>query len=293
MTPLLEFLDENHISWREGGTHSHVRHGWIGLQCPWCKSSSWHLGIRLTDGYTSCWKCGAHRLGDVLKELSDEPWSAIKPVVSALHRHSGKHQKPRAEQVEIPKGVGPLLPAHRQYLKSRGFNPSELSRIWGVQGIGLAGHLSWRIFIPIKVQGQTVSWTTRAIGNQGQRYVSASPNQETISHKKILYGADLVPGHTVIICEGPADVWAIGPGAVATFGIVPSNEQIEELYSYPVRVVCYDSEPDAQRRANKLCERLGSEVGGQTFKIIMETGKDPGEASHDEITSLRTRFGLK
>ena len=296
MNTLQQFLDECHVSTMTGGNHKHVRHGWLGLQCPWCHTTSWHLGIRLADGHTTCWRCGGHRLADVLITVSGQPWSAVLPVVKEVQKRTGiaGTRVKSSGRLKLPKGITPLGRAHKLYLKDRGFNPDDIQDKWDVQGLGLESPLSWRLFIPVKINGQTVSWTTRSIGSADPKYISASPDAESVPIKSTLYGADLVPGHVIVVVEGPADAWAIGPGAVAVFGLNVSLTQLAEIQSYPVRVVCFDSDDDAQRRADQLCRRLDQsyETSGETHQVQLETGSDPGDADHDEILELRKRFGL-
>ena len=204
-----------------------------------------------------------------------------------------KRPQPTSSMVKLPPGVGEFQKSHLKYIRERGFDPQYLYDTWGVRGIGLNPKLSWRLFIPIHVQKRVVSWTTRSIAaNSDRRYISASPEEEAVPHKTILYGADLVPGGTIIVVEGPADAWRIGPGAVATFGLSMSLQQVREIGSYPRRVLCFDNEPGARRRAVELAERTFSHLPGETLVVSLETGKDPGCAEPQEVQELRTKVGL-
>lgn len=161
-----------------------------------------------------------------------------------------------------------------------------MKRLWCLQGIGIAARLSWRIYIPIHYQGEVVSWTTRAIGKHVQpRYLSAGPEQESVSHKSILYGGDYVR-NAVIVCEGPTDVWRIGPGAVATLGTSYSRSQMLEISKVPIRAVCFDMERPAQKRATKLVEELRA-FPGLTMRIELETANDVADADEDEVAEIR------
>jgi DNA primase len=193
-----------------------------------------------------------------------------------------------AGKLKIPPGVGLLAKAHRKYLQGRGFDPDRIARLWGVQGIGIAARYSWSLFIPIQYRGETVSWTTRSIGDKGKRYSNAPVAEEAIPAKELLYGNDLAR-QCIIIVEGPADAWAIGPGAVATMGLNYTPAQLNKMIKYPVRVVCFDSETQAQWRANRLADEL-ARYSGETHRVKLETGKDAAEADSDEIAELRKRF---
>lgn len=183
------------------------------------------------------------------------------------------------------------IPAYWDFLVDRRFDPDEISEYWGVKGTLPGTQYQWRLWIPIQdVHGQVVSWTTRTIGQdtEAQRYISANPEQEATPHKHLLYGAHRAVS-TVVVVEGPTDVWAIGPGAVATFGTSFTPQQVSALSKYPVRIVCYDNEPLAQRQARKLCRELMA-FPGTTENVVLETGSDPGDASDAELMELRSHY---
>jgi DNA primase len=181
-----------------------------------------------------------------------------------------------------------MLPVHRKYLSNqRRLDPDEIAQLWGVQGIGLAAEYAWRLWIPVYHFGEVVSWTTRAIGT-GMRYLHAPPEQESVPIKSVLYGSDLVR-HAVIICEGPIDAWTIGPGAVATCGLGYTREQLIKLSQFSVKVVCFDSEFQAQKRARRLARQL-QVFPGETYVVELQTGKDPNEADRREIMELRKTY---
>jgi len=62
------------------------------------------------------------------------------------------------------------------------------------------------------------------------------------------------------------------------------------LSRYPVRGVCFDSEPAAQRRAHELVDLL-SAFEGETFNIQIDS-KDPGCATDSEVATIRKTLGL-
>lgn len=281
-----EVFDDLKVPYREAGEHHHTRPGWIQLDCPLCgkDSGGFHLGYNLSLKYFNCWKCGGLYFPKVLEALG-LPYGKAKEVHRSVDAAALSRIVRERTTLKEPAGVGDMLPAHREYLEGRGFSPDKLSRIWGLKGIGLAHRLGWRIYIPITHQGVQVSWTTRAIGDRAAlRYISASPEQESMSHKRAVYGADLCH-HSIVVCEGPADAWAIGPGAGATFGTSFSSSQVKIMSRFPFRFICFDSSKDAQRRAEGLADQL-SVFPGSTQNVTLDA-KDPGEASRKEIRLLR------
>jgi len=284
-TDILKQLD---IPFKTEG-HHHCRPGWIQLDCPFCGKGSqkWHLGYSLEMNYLNCWRCGSHPLTTTLVEITGQPFAECKKLLQQIETVKVKKKKAKGKLI-IPKGVEALSRPHKSYLKKRGFIPTELELLWKIQGIGITSKLSWRIFIPIFYHGKMVSWTTRSISNWAgnlPRYFSASAKEESMPHKSLLYGEDNVISQTIIITEGPFDVWKIGPGAVATLGTGYSKEQLIKMTNYHKRIICFDSDTEAQRRARKLGDDL-SAFPGTTFNVLLDA-KDAGSANRKQIERLR------
>lgn len=288
---IIDILEKYRIPFRRHGEDKNVRQGWIGMACPFCgrPEDKRYLGYNLEQNFFSCWSCGYLKSINVVSALSGESIGRCREMLGRLEQTEPAPERVRG-RLEFPGHIQPLeyAPAHRDYLRRRGFNVDELIQLWRLQAIGISARLTWRIFIPIIWHGEPVSWTTRAIGNVEPRYISALPSEESIHHKHIVYGGDYVR-HAVVIHEGPADVWATGPGAVATFGIGFSPEQVLWLSQIPLRYVCLDAEDAAQRRALQLCDQLGG-FPGETYNVVLDA-KDAGSASQKERRKLRELLG--
>lgn len=277
---LIKILNDYGIEYRIGGSHKNVRDGWIGLDCPWCgpQTQRFHLGINLIGRpHASCWSCGTHRAVEVFQVLG-LPTSLLGELEAAP-----VPIRPKGS-LSVPHGTGSLMRQHRRYLQGRGFDPDELVRLWDLRGIGIAPRLGWSIWIPIVMHGEIVSWTTRSLVDSGSRYVSARPEEENIPIKETLYGWDYVQ-HAVVIVEGPADAWRIGPGTVATFGVNVSDEQVRLLSSVPYRMICFDNDEAGDRRADDLAERLLYSEG-ETYVAKLDSA-DAGSATPQEVSELR------
>ena len=291
---LTDLLNELSIHYCLPGQHHHVREGWVGVDCPWCPTprgdkGKYRLGIEVSSGRTNCWTCGKHSLVSALHEISKVHFNQIKKLLEGVElrklRPDDKFRNQAAGKLLLPKGVGPLGNPHMDYLRSRGFDPTTVEKLWDIGGIGLASKLQWRIFIPITLNDETISWTTRSISDQHRRrYVSASPAEELVHFKDSCYGIDLVRT-TAIIVEGPTDVWRIGPGAVALYGLNFTPAQVDLLRRFPHKVVCFDNEYEAQKRARELCETL-SLFPGKVTNVCLDA-EDPGSADVTEIKRLR------
>jgi len=279
-----ELLDEYNIPYRTEGT-PHCRPGWINIDCPFCgkNTQKFHMGYSIQGNYCSCWRCGWQPLIKVVAEITNTAYKQAAKLIGGLTSHTIYTQKKHGK-IQEPKSVGPLQKPHKLYLKKRGLDWRALQSRWDVKGIGIASQMSWSIFIPIHLHGNTVSWTTRAIGNRDAKYMSAPREKETICHKDLLFGEDYV-SNTIIVTEGPFDVFKIGPGAVATFGMIATANQIAKMIKYPRRFICFDNEPEAQKRAKRLCDDLGV-FKGDTYNIRL-TSNDAGDSSPEEIRDLQ------
>ena len=226
---------------------------------------------------------------DALSEASGRPWWEVKQLLGGLVRSTGPEQEKAGGTLILPDRLGPLLPVHRRYLEGRGLDPDVMEQEHGFRGIGLALKLAWRVWIPIRLHGKTVSWTTRSVVPDAEvRYVNARTNQEAIKAKHLLYNEDLC-GHAIIVVEGCMSAVKVGKGCVATMGVNVTDRQVARIASKPVRAICLDAQPQAQARARELCRRLAP-FPGVTVNVVLESAKAPDDASEEELNELRRRF---
>lgn len=283
---ITDVLEELGLDYRRPHEHHHVRGTFVGIDCPLCSPGSQSFKLGLNPPAATCWSCGRQALAWVLHLASNRPYGQVKDLLGGLARgEPAPNVRPRGRLV-LPGGLRELseLPAHRRYLRSRGVDPEYAAQVWGVKGIGLAPRLCWRLWLPVELNGKTLSWTTRSIGEDPMRYVSAAPDEEAVPRNELLYGESLA-GHAVLVVEGPLDAVRVGPGAVATMGLKVSPAQVSRLARFPLRFVCLDNEPGAQRAARRLCEELGGHPGRTS--LVELDAKDPGEASERELRQLR------
>lgn len=80
------------------------------------------------------------------------------------------------------------------------------------------------------------------------------------------------------------DAVAIGPNAVATLGKSLTRDQIVKISKYPRRIICFDSEDEAQEQAKELAGYL-SLYSGVTDTVCLDA-PDPATAPRKEINSL-------
>lgn len=289
-----QLMKEHRIPVAQPGSHHHVRDGWIGIDCIYCSpgSGKYRMGFRLDYKYVSCWICGKHSLYETLLNLLDiSAKEAYQLATDIKGERPAKHEATAQRQgkLQAPGGLTGLAPPHLRYLISRRLDPEKTAKEWLIQGLSIAGRLSWRLWIPIQYRGETVSWTTRSLSDKNpDRYISAKPEEEAVHHKSLLYGEDNCR-HAIVIHEGPIDVWTTGPGAVGTLGVDYTQSQYLKMLRFPVRAVCFDNEPEAQRRARKLADQLSGHPG-ETCNIVLESGKDTNSADPAEVEMIRQKF---
>ena len=138
----MDFVDlmrDLRVPTKESG-HHHCRDGWVQIDCPFCRTiDKWHLGYSKERGSINCWRCGTHSLASVIMELTHcEFRDAIRYIKKLDRVRFDKVSKPTGK-LKLPKGVGELLPAHRKYLKKRGFDPDTVAKQWNVERDWTAG----------------------------------------------------------------------------------------------------------------------------------------------------------
>jgi hypothetical protein len=280
------FLKDCKVDLKRPGEHHHATSGRVQIDCPFCSPDTKRFRLGLTPFWASCWTCGPHYASQILRLVTGQSYDLIKQF------QKDSDPLPRSERLPgkltIPLGVGVLKYAHKQYLRGRDFDWRSIRHKYGIRGIGaLNPRFPWCIWIPITFNHQIVTWTTRTIDDTVEpRYISAFPHEGVVDIKKILYGEDWC-AHSILVTEGPINVWRIGAGAVGTFGTEYSPAQVFRIARYAKRYICFDSNPEAQKVAKRLCNELAALDDKPTINIKLDSGKDPAEASDKEVKQLR------
>lgn len=297
-----DFLVDNNIPYLAEG-HKHCQSGWIQIICPFCSGNpGWHLGFHLEENFWNCWRCGFHSLYEIIETLSvdlqDDPKATLARYSGRpKHRNKDPYQRVQSGSTcSLPAGSGSLSLPAKQYLRGRGFGPVAMQKQWQIQSTGPFGPYKHRIMIPIYLGGHLVSYQGRDItGKSELKYKACAMEREIIHHKHILYGLDQVPFDTIVIVEGILDAWRLGPGAVATFGIKTTAQQVKLMLRYPRRIILFDNptkDPQAGPEAEKLAAIL-SQKPGVTEIIDLHEWPDPGEMPVEEATKLMVSVGAR
>jgi hypothetical protein len=285
------------------GDHKHSRPGWVNVACPFCTGhAGYHLGYEESNQRFRCWRCGFKRTLDVIARLAGEDERGAKRL---YRQYQGRpvHPDPpelrvqrraKPTSVKLPTGTAPMTKRHRDYLHKRGFDPDQLERDYDLQGTGPVGPYKFRIIIPVHYQGRVVTYQGRDITGRrgGDKYRACRETEEARSIRECLYGLDRCrDGHPVVVVEGATDVWRLGRGAVATFGIQFSAAQVRLLAKFRVRYILFDAEEEAQNQAQRLANAL-SGFGGVTEIVTLDDGEDPADLSPVDAGSLMGVLGM-
>lgn len=243
----------------------------------------------------NCWRCGSHSIYQYLTVVLRGKNASVKQLLaiySSKITYLPKQKKPRRRRPRKPPHMEQLCKTHRRYLKQRGFNPAKLSREWDLMGTkGVSDRWSWRVIAPIYNADWTrVAYTGRALHPDTRPKWKMSNNEEMSEDpKRLLYGIEKVRDR-VLIVEGVSDVWRMGPGAVAVFGIDWKVEQAFQLKSFQHRFIMFDPEEKAQDQARQLAHWLAP-FPGET-EIISELQTDPGGMKQGEADKIMRELGF-
>lgn len=282
--------------------HRHAHTGWINTPCPFCSNlpgsnPGYHLGWNLNEEYYSCYRCGWHSPVKTISELTgldlNKTYSIIKEYGTVFYQEI---KKPEKQKFQEPSFLDKLTEHHKAYLKSRGFNPDKLEKVWGLKSTSPISkldkyHYSNRIYIPYRWNGITVSFDTRIPKNVGKeipKYLACPEIYEDIDHKSIPYcNADALRDFGVVV-EGTTDVWKIGEKkGLATSGIQYTHKQVHligTMFKGKKLAVWFDGETQAQVQAKKLIALFQSTYNIDAFNI--KTEDDPGSFDQNKIKRI-------
>jgi DNA primase len=179
-------------------------------------------------------------------------------------------------------------------LEQRGFNPDELVNEWSLSstdGRETDKNWRWRIVVPIYMAHRLVSYVGRTIGHRMDKYRAAPKEWRSLNPHDTLYGLDKVCGNTVVVMEGPADVWRWGPGAVALFGDQSSLSQRILLRRFRRAIIMLDGDDAGKTAGEKLAWQM-SGFGMEVQQAILPDGLDPGQLDSGQVQELKKDLGL-
>ena len=274
--------------------HKHTQGGWMNFPCPFCAGNEgYHLGWDERVDRFNCWRCGFHKHTEVIASLlrigeseAVKVWKQYqgRPVKRSELKIESKADRGRV--VHLPAGATDLKAIHRRYLKGRKFDPKKLAEIWGLKGTNYTGPYKFRVIAPIHLDGELISYQGRDITDRSElKYKACRQENERVPHQDSLYGIDKVSGDSVVIVEGITDVWRLGPGAVATFGIDFTKAQVLLMKRFKRRFVFFDTADSQARAQARLLAREISAWKGEV-EIVEADYADPGSMPQKKADRL-------
>lgn len=287
-------LIDHNIPFATEGQHS--TEGWVNVHCPFCAGSrEFHLGLNEDGRAAHCWRCGSHPIIDALSHILELPPSRVRSLLQEYRINiTRKRVEPKVAifPLKFPSPNSRLTSYYKRYLERRNFDPRELEAEWEIRQTGPVSTLdgipySHRILIPIRWNGEVVTFQARDITEKSpQKYLACPKRREKIHHKDILYGKQEAWRNPrgIIVVEGVTDVWRLGRYAAATFGIKFKMEQVLQLSKVNDRFfIIFDEEPQAQKQAKELATKLKA-LGKQAY--IQKIDGDPGEMKPEDAKHL-------
>lgn len=284
-------LDEANIPYREQGKN--VGQGWIGVCCPFCADTGFHMGINLDSKSISCWKCGT--TGNILKLLAAITGS-FKDGLRLTEKIAGKTLYHKKEiqieneniEVQFPKGaIQGLQDAHKNYLKkARRMNPLYLADTYNLYSTGPKSNMPNRIIVPVVYRYRLITYTTISVEEKPTvRYWHCPNDKSLVFIKHFLYNIETVK-HRAFVVEGIFDTWRMGNETVCTFGVKPTEQQIRLLSQIQNVYVVFDGDVPGYTGARNLAEKLSAFTNVQIVEL--PKGTDPDTLSRADINLIKS-----
>jgi len=176
------------------------------------------------------------------------------------------------------------LPADHEalaYVSSRGYNPLLLEKYLGLGWIPDSSTpiLRNRLYIPVYQNGKLYGYQARIIREDPERRKQKYVNPVGMRKSRLLYNLDTAKlQNAVVICEGPIDVWSVGPSGVAIFGSDCSFEQLNMIgENFNGKLIAIALDGDAVCKAESLFHKVQHIAPRSTVVRMNLTGEeDPG-----------------
>ena len=293
-----EYLDSRGISYDPPGSKNVGRNS-IGIACPFCgdheDTGNNHLGIKLDTKQWNCWICGAGRgkgfLSLVVK-LENCSYSQAETILRPFtHSDRGLIEISNTELLSASQGAfqlpfevqNGLLPLHKKYLKSRGFDPEYIFRKYHLRCVGnISKRWKFRLIAPVYFHHRMVSFVAADImRTRKDKYKNCPIKESIIPVNHTIYNVDTA-FNSILIVEGLTDVWNIGDGCGALYRKYATIQQLKILSSFDRVFIMLDAD------ALEASERLANDLAGFTDTEIIELDSgDPAEMKADDVKHLR------
>lgn len=287
MLNIIQLYNDYNIDYTTYGKNT--TEGWVNTTCvnPFCNDFSNHLGYNIESNYFYCWKCGYHSTYQILSWLLPNEnvdhlmfQYSVRGLILSNLKKSEQYKKP--DSIKLPGKK--LLRRHRQYLRSRNFDPDYLIEKYRILGTDYFGDYKNRIIVPIYFKEQLVGYQGRDITGKYARYKHCKKEDMVVNMHDILYNYDECKDNWVIVTEGIFKVWRLGKNVVATFGKNYSSSQVNLLNKFKTVFVFFDPDIPGQKEAKKLVKDLDCVGIEEVYNIVND--KAPDDMNEKEVENF-------
>ena len=282
--------------------------------CPWCSDTRHRLYINHrwfeNRHMANCFNETACTRGEIgrmrLDQLHLWLFNTSSPVSLPVHNRVMTHEQITAlTEIRPPErcvALSALSEGHQalNYITQRGYNPKILEKYLGVGWITEEAipNNRERIYIPVFQNGKLMGYQGRIITDDPLKKKQKYINPPGMKKSMLLYNLDNAKSqNVVVICEGPIDVWSVGPSGVDIFGSDCSQGQLDligEFFNGKVIAIALDG--DASYKADALVDKVQhSAPRSVVIKIPMASKEDP-DSLRDELwrrlQSIATNMGV-
>lgn len=239
------------------------RRGWLKSDCPYCGDHK--FGVNLSQNRTNCFKCGNHP-APIQLVMDLEYLNSVPETLLYLKSFEGVEfyeEKVEAYQLKeavtlpegyhnIKRGNNTLAKAARSYVKKRGFDVDQLSRMgWGY--VDKPGKYFGYLIMPFYIGGRVVYFNARKYMGDGPKFNNPLVEDFGLGKNMLIYNIDsLVMYKTIYAVESVMNARTIGDNAIALGGKKVSNYQKNVIIKSPCEKVIIGLDDDAIEDAIKL-----------------------------------------
>ena len=287
----IKWLESEHIDYTESG--SNLGKNWIGVCFPFCPDGDdgYHLGINKTHKGINCWRCKTKgtiaKL--ILKYNLDLKQTLENFQGGAPHKIIQTANKIYAQTCHLPKRAKTIiLPQHKKYLLSRGYNPTELFNEYKLLSVGVDVEWGYRLIIPFYYRKKLLTFIGRDVSDAAKiRYKAEHIEKSVVDAKGTIFNIDSTED-SLILVEGAFDAMRIGKGCGSINGTELDDRQIHMIAQKKIKnvFILFDNDEPGRQAA----EKYGAALNSFTCTHIMqlpEYASDPGELLPEDVKILR------
>lgn len=305
------YLEDKGIPYATSGEN--ISPGWIGIDCPSCHDTKNHFGINLRNKLFSCWRCGSRGNPFTLVRLLEDTQDSrvIQEIIKKYY--GGAEVLPDLEypdELQLPKEFIFMEDwlriskeaqdknwalSHEQwaaahitaYLQVRGYPVEETIKKYKLMWTGILGKWSFRMIIPVFMNGHMVNFAGRAVSGQEPKYKNCPNARAPMPINDTIYGYDEIQeGETLVLVEGPLDRWRLGKGSYATWGLTLTNAQANLLYhKKPKKLVfLYDADVREDREKLTVIDKSIAKIWYCPVEVFIMDSGDP-----DSLRDIQAR----